>query len=86
VFEGWNDFFFMIGSAGAGLIRLLFVVVTLTSGFERSQALRGAKLYMTPTAPHFAVVLSIGAVAVAPGLAVWGMAVVIGPKRSDDAG
>jgi hypothetical protein len=68
VVEGWENFYFLIGSAGAGLIGLLFVVVTLTSGFERSQTSRGANLYMTPTAFHFAVVLTLGAVAIAPGL------------------
>ena len=36
--------------AAAGLIGLLFVVVTLTAGFDHAQASRGAKLYMTPTA------------------------------------
>jgi len=78
VFQGWDNFYFMVGSAGAGLIGLLFVVVTLTAGFERSQALRGAALYMTPTAIHFAVVLTISAVAVAPGLPAPATAVIAG--------
>jgi hypothetical protein len=66
MFHGWDNFYFLIGSASAGLIGLLFVVVTLTAGFERSRALRGAALYMTPTALHFALVLTISAIAVAP--------------------
>jgi hypothetical protein len=65
---GWDNFYFMLGSAAAGLIGLLFVVVTLTAGFERSEALRGAKLYTTPTVIHFAAVLSISAIAIAPQL------------------
>jgi hypothetical protein len=68
MFTGWDNFYFLIGSAAAGLIGLLFVVVTLTAGFERSRALRGATLYMTPTALHFALVLTMSAVAVAPQL------------------
>jgi hypothetical protein len=78
VLQGWDNFYFLIGSAAAGLIGLLFVVVTLTSGIERSQALRGASLYMTPTAVHFAVVLSVSAVAVAPRLAISTIAAVVG--------
>ncbi|HEY7851860.1 MAG TPA: hypothetical protein VIB82_02725, partial [Caulobacteraceae bacterium] len=70
MFVGWNNYFYLVGSAGGGLIGLLFVVVTLTAGSERSQALYGAKVYFTPTAIHFAVVLSISAVAIAPGLSV----------------
>ena len=68
MFEGWDNFFLMMGSAGGGLIGLLFVVITLTAGFERNQAQRGQALYMTPTMVHFAVVLAISAVAEIPKL------------------
>jgi hypothetical protein len=66
--QGWDNFYYLLGSAAAGLIGLLFVVMTLTAGRERSGILRGAALYMTPTVVHFAGVLSICAVALAPGL------------------
>lgn len=68
MFQGWDNYFLMMGSAGGGLIGLLFVVITLTAGFERNQALRGQALYLTPTMVHFAVVLSISALAVIPNL------------------
>lgn len=68
MFEGWGEFFLLIGSAGGALIGLLFVVVTLTAGVERSTALRGASLYMTPTLFQFGAVLVLSAVALAPGL------------------
>ena len=71
MFPGWGDFFFLLGSAAAGLIGLLFVVVTLTSGTDRSQAQRGANLYMTPTAYHFGVTLFVSALAIAPALPAW---------------
>ncbi len=70
MFAGWNNYFFMVGSSGGGLIGLLFVVVSLTAGTERSRAVYGAKIYFTPTAVHFAVVLTISAAAIAPGLPV----------------
>jgi hypothetical protein len=78
VFQGWDNFYLMTGSAAAGLIGLLFVVVTLTQGRDRSQAMRGVSIYMTPTVLNFAVVLSTSAVATAPGLAVPVMAAVLG--------
>jgi hypothetical protein len=68
MFMGWDNYFFMLGSAAAGLVGLLFVVVTLTAGFDRNSASRGQALYMTPTMVHFAVVFSISAVAVMPKL------------------
>jgi hypothetical protein len=71
MFPSWGDFFFLIGSAAAGLIGLLFVVVTLTAGVERSQALRGASLYMSPTVGLFGAALFVSALILAPGLPSW---------------
>jgi hypothetical protein len=88
VFQGWDNFYFLIGSAAGGLIGLLFVVVTLTSGLERSTAMRGASIYMTPTAVHFAAVLCVSAIALAPGLssstaaAIFTLAGVVGLANS----
>jgi hypothetical protein len=68
MFNGWESYFTLLGTAAAGLIGLLFVVVTLTSGFDREKAQRGQSLYMTPTMLHFAVVLSACAMTLVPGL------------------
>lgn len=75
---GWSNFYFLVGSASAGLIGLLFVVVTLTAGRDRASALRGATLYITPTLVHFALVFTISAVTMAPDLGVRAAAVAIG--------
>ena len=40
VLKDWETFFFMLGSAGAGLIGLLFVVVTLTAQSAGNQEQR----------------------------------------------
>ena len=68
VLQGWDNFYYLMGSAAAGLIGLLFVVMTLTAGRERSRIVRAAGLYMTPTIVTFGVVLAISAIAMAPGL------------------
>lgn len=78
MFHGGDNFYFMLGSAAAGLIGLLFVVVTLTAELEQSRVTRGATSYLTPTALHFGVVLSISAVAVAPELPAPAIALLIG--------
>ncbi|MBV9995330.1 MAG: hypothetical protein JO127_08955 [Caulobacteraceae bacterium] len=78
MFAGWENFYFMLGSAAAGLIGLLFVVVTLTGGLERSQAMRGAALYLTPNVFHFAMVVTTSAVAIAPRLPAWAPEIVVG--------
>ena len=68
MFQGWTEYFVLLGTASAGLIGLLFVVVTLTSGQDRSRALWAAGIYMTPIAVHFGVVLSISATTLVPRL------------------
>ena len=67
--KGWDNFYYLIGSAAGGLIGLMFVVVTLTAGRDRSTMLRAADLYLTPTVVHFAVVLTTSAVALIPDIA-----------------
>lgn len=62
----WETFYFMVGSSAAGLIGLLFVVITLTSDFDRSKVEAGSRVFLAPTIFHFAVVLLIGAVAAMP--------------------
>jgi hypothetical protein len=64
--DGWNDFFFMIGSSAAALIGLMFVVVTLTAGRGRDEVERGKQLYTSPIVFHLAVVLVLSGVAIAP--------------------
>jgi hypothetical protein len=78
MFHAWESFYFMVGSAAAGLIGLLFVVVTLTADLDRSRVLRNAGIYMTPIVLHFAIVFSNSAVAMAPGLPVPARAILFG--------
>ena len=66
MFERWDNFYILVGSAAGALIGLLFIVVTLTAGMDRDQALRGASRYMTPTVVQLTTVLLIAAVASAP--------------------
>jgi hypothetical protein len=69
MFRDWDDFYLLVGSAAGALIGLLFVVVTLTAGMDRSRAQRGQALFMTPTVVHFATVVTVAALAMAPRLA-----------------
>jgi hypothetical protein len=74
---GWSNFYYLIGSSAAGLIGLMFVVVSLATGQNRKQTPRGIALYLTPTILHFAGVFSISAVTQAPGLTTAELAALI---------
>lgn len=78
MFAGWDSYFTLLGTAAASLIGLLFVVVTLTGGFERAKAERGQSLYMTPTMLNFAVVLSGSLMTMVPGLTAPRAAALLG--------
>ena len=66
MFEGWQDYFLLVGSAAAALIGLLFIVVTLTIGRELSSIERGQKLYMTPIVFHLGGIVLLSGAAMAP--------------------
>jgi hypothetical protein len=55
--HAWDNFFIMSGTAGATLIGLLFVVITLASGLQDSGAEQGIDTFLTPTLLHFGGVL-----------------------------
>jgi hypothetical protein len=81
MFQGWHDLYLVIGPASAGLIGLLFVVVTLTAGSERRRAMRGAQVYMTPIVFHLGVLVLQSALALfpdMPALAMGGATVICG--------
>lgn len=68
MFEGWGEYFFMIGSSAAALIGLMFVVVTLTAGRDRNQLERGKQLYTSPVVWQLGVVLVLSGAAIAPSI------------------
>ena len=66
MFAGWGNYFFMVGSAAAALIGLMFIVATLTAGRDRSEVEPGIRLYTSPIVWHLGVVLVLSGAAVAP--------------------
>jgi hypothetical protein len=78
MFEGWDNFFVLVGTASGGLIGLLFVVITLTAGLDRNRALRASGTYMTPNVVHFAVTLVASALVLAPRISTRVDALILG--------
>jgi hypothetical protein len=78
MFHGWENFFYLIGSAAGALIGLLFIVITLTAGHEPQRVARGAPVYVTPIVFHFAVVLLVSAISEVPGLSRTLVTVLLG--------
>ena len=66
MFEHWDEFYLLAGSAAAVLIGLIFVVVTLMQDRPRSSVLTGSKLYMGPVVLQVSFVLVLSAAALVP--------------------
>jgi hypothetical protein len=68
MFEGWENYYLMVGSSAGALIGLMFVVVTLTAGRDRREVEGGKHLYTSPVVWHLGVVLVVSGGAIAPSL------------------
>jgi hypothetical protein len=76
MFEGWHDFYLVLGPSAAALIGLLFIVVTLTAGLDRQRAIRGAQIFMTPIVFHLGVLVLLCALGLFPRMAALPMGLV----------
>jgi hypothetical protein len=64
--EHWHDFYLLIGTAGATLLGLLFIAVSLGAGFLSEEKTAPTRAFYSPIVIHFASVLFISAVALVP--------------------
>jgi hypothetical protein len=66
--EKWHDFYILVGTAGATLVALLFVAVSLGAGFltqERASS-QATQAFFSPVVVHFAAVFVISALSLVP--------------------
>ena len=64
--KGWHDFYLLVGTAGATLLGLLFVAVSLGRGFLTKERQRGTRTFMSPVVIHFTSVFFLCAVGLFP--------------------
>lgn len=62
----WETFFFLVGSSGAALTGLQFVVMALIAESKRRATSREIEAFTTPTIVHFCAVLLVAAIVSAP--------------------
>ena len=74
----WHDFYLLVGTAGATLLALLFVAVSLGAGFLTEKRQLATRTFMSPVVVHFSSVFFLSAVALFPSHQVDSFAAVIG--------
>jgi hypothetical protein len=78
ILSRWETFFFMVGSSGAALTGLVFVVVTLVSETTARDGQQAFAAFATPTIVHFCSVLLISALVCAPWTHLLAPSVLLG--------
>ncbi|MGA7809104.1 hypothetical protein [Bradyrhizobium sp.] len=62
----WHDFYMLVGTAGATLLALLFVAVSLGTGFLTVERQGATRTFMSPVVIHFTSVFFLSAIALFP--------------------
>ena len=73
IFSAWESFYVIVGSSGAALTGLMFVVVTLIADRPQLGSSNAIDAFGTPTIVHFCVALFVAAVVSAP----WSSIVIV---------
>ena len=76
--HGWDNFFIMAGTAAATLIGLLFVAVTVGTGFSTSRIVDGTRGFLTPTLVRFGGVLLVSLAVLVPWSSAWPIGIILG--------
>jgi hypothetical protein len=62
----WHDFYVLVGTAGATLLALLFVAVSIGAGFLTAERQSATSTFMSPVVVHFTSVFFLSAIALFP--------------------
>ena len=74
----WHDFYLLTGTAGATLVALLFVAVSLGTGFLTDKRSAATRAFYSPVVVHFGAAFFVSAVGLFPAHEAWVFAVLIG--------
>jgi hypothetical protein len=67
----WHEFYILLGTAAAALVALLFVAVSIGVGVLTHQGAAATRTYMSPVVVHFAAILFVSLLMLAPANPEW---------------
>lgn len=74
----WHEFYVLVGTAGATLVALLFVAISLGVGFLNDKRAAATRAFYSPVVVHFIAVFFIAAVGLFPAHSATVFAALIG--------
>jgi hypothetical protein len=70
-FREWHEFYLLLGTAAAALIALLFVAVSIRAESATPRREAATRTFMSPVVVHFAAILFISLLMLAPARPDW---------------
>lgn len=70
-FREWHEFYILLGTAAAALVALLFVAVSISAGAFTPQRAAATRTFMSPVVVHFAAILFVSLLLLAPARPEW---------------
>jgi hypothetical protein len=67
----WHEFYVLLGTAAAALVALLFVAVSIGTGFLTPERAAGVRTFMSPVVAHFSAILFFSLIMLAPAGPTW---------------
>ena len=77
-FSAWENFYVIVGSAGAALTGLQFVVIALMTELRKKRSSAQIDAFATPSIVHFCAVLLLSSILSAPWRAMSSAAIAVG--------
>ena len=77
-FERWHDFFVLVGTAGATLVALLFVAVSIGAGFLTDGRRAATRAFFSSVVVHFTAIFFVAAIGLVPSHSEPFVATIIG--------
>jgi hypothetical protein len=76
--EKWHDFYVLLGTGAAALVALLFVAVSLGTGFLTEERAEATRTFFSPVVVHFGAAFFLSCIALVPGHGASFFATIIG--------
>jgi hypothetical protein len=74
----WHEFYGLLGTAAAALMALMFVAVSVGVGILSSERASGTRIYLSPVIMHYANILFVSLMALAPSLGDRALGSIVG--------
>ena len=78
MFEGWHEFYGLLGTAAAALVALLFVAASIGANYFTAESAGATRTFMSPVVFHYGNIMFLSLIALIPDQTAQSFGVIIG--------